>query len=116
MNKIKFYMCPDCGNIITSMGDAVISCCNKPLTVLSAKTENENHVMNLKEIEGDYFVTFDHEMSKTHYIAFVAYVGYDRVLLVKLYPEQSGELRFPKMQGSKIYAYCNQHGLWENRA
>jgi desulfoferrodoxin (superoxide reductase-like protein) len=69
--------------------------------------------MRVEEIEDDYFVTINHEMSRTHYISFVAYIGYDRVLLVKLYPEQSAELRFPIMQGKKLYAYCSQHGLWE---
>lgn len=115
MNKVKFYVCPACGNVMFSTSDATISCCDMKLSALLAKTDKENHVMHVEEIENDYFVTFDHEMSKTHYISFVAYVGYDRVLLVKLYPEQSGELRFPKMQGKKMYAYCNQHGLWENR-
>ncbi|MDR2889759.1 MAG: helix-turn-helix domain-containing protein [Lachnospiraceae bacterium] len=65
--------------------------------------------------EDDYYVTIDHEMSREHYISFVAYVGYDRVLIVKLYPQQDAELRFPKMQGRRILAYCNQHGLWEER-
>lgn len=38
----------------------------------------------------------------------------DRVLFVKLYPEQSNEVRFPKMYGGKIYFSYNQHGLWVN--
>ena len=53
-------------------------------------------------------------MTKSHYISFIAYVTSDRVLFVKLYPEQSGEVRFPRMYGGKIYFYCNQHGLWVN--
>jgi desulfoferrodoxin (superoxide reductase-like protein) len=54
-------------------------------------------------------------MTKKHYISFVSFVGYDRVLLVKLYPEQNAELRFPKMHGNKLIAYCNEHGLWEKK-
>lgn len=38
------------------------------------------------------------------------YVRFDRVLTVKLYPEQGRELRFPQMRGGKLY-YCNVHGL-----
>jgi hypothetical protein len=64
------------------------------------------------EIEDDYYITIKHEMSKSHYISFAAYVSYDRVLIIKLYPEQNAELRFPKMHGGKLYIYCNQHGLW----
>lgn len=50
----------------------------------------------------------------SHYISFVAYVADDKVLLNKLYPEQTSAVRFPIMRGNgKLYAYCNHHGLWE---
>ena len=66
-------------------------------------------------MENDYYVEIDHEMTKEHYISFVAYVTYDRVLLIKLYPEQSPTVRFPRLCGKfergKFYIYCNQHGL-----
>jgi transcriptional regulator with XRE-family HTH domain/desulfoferrodoxin (superoxide reductase-like protein) len=113
MKRIKFYVCPDCGGILTSTGEAEISCCGRKLNALKAEKGNENHMMNIQKVEDDYYVTVDHEMSKEHYISFVAYVGYDRVLLVRLYPQQNAEVRFPQMQGSKIFAYCNRHGLWE---
>ena len=29
MKKIKFYVCPQCNNLITATGDAGISCCGK---------------------------------------------------------------------------------------
>lgn len=38
----------------------------------------------------------------------------DRLRLVKLYPEQGSEVRFPKMRGGKLYFHCSQHGLWVN--
>lgn len=50
-------------------------------------------------------------MTKAHFISFIAYVSYDRVLLVKLYPEQNAEVRLSKMSKGSIYAYCTQHGL-----
>ena len=50
-------------------------------------------------------------MTKEHYISFVAYVIFDRVHLVKLYPEQNAELRIPIMQRGDLYIYCNKHGL-----
>ena len=52
-------------------------------------------------------------MTKEHYIGFVAYVRFDRVLTIKLYPEQDATVRFPKMFGGKLYYYCNKHGLFE---
>ena len=52
-------------------------------------------------------------MTKEHFISFVAYVTFDRVLTVRLYPEQDPVVRFPKMYGGKLYYDCNRHGLFE---
>ncbi|MEL7648452.1 MAG: helix-turn-helix domain-containing protein [Sedimentibacter sp.] len=114
MKKVKFYVCPNCGNTITATGDPEVSCCGRKLVPLIPKAADELHKLTVEEVEDDYYITFTHEMSKTHYLSFVAYVAYDRVSLIKLYPEQSGEVRFPKMYGGNIYFCCNQHGLWVN--
>lgn len=113
MKRVKFYVCQECGNIITATGGGEISCCGRKLTPLKAKSEDEEHKLNIEEIENDYYITFSHEMSKSHYVSFVAYVTYDRVLLVKLYPEQNPHVRFPRMQKGKFYFYCINHGLKE---
>jgi len=113
MKRVKFYVCTNCGNVLFSTGAAEISCCGRKLAPLNVNSEDESHSIVVDEIENDYCVTVNHEMSKTHYISFVAYIACDRVLLIKLYPEQAAQLRFPKMYGGKIYAYCNNHGLWE---
>lgn len=114
MKKIKFYICPTCGNIITSTGEAEISCCGRKLTALIGKPSDEKHHLKVDTVENDYYITFSHEMTKAHYLTFVAYVSYDRILFVKLYPEQGSEVRFPKLYGGKLYFGCNQHGLWVN--
>jgi len=115
MKKAKFYICDNCGNAMFSINEADISCCGRTLPALEATEENETHTMTIEEIESDYFIKINHEMTKTHYISFVALKGYDRVHFVKLYPEQNAELRIPQMSGDKLYAYCNEHGLWEKR-
>lgn len=114
MKKINFYVCPTCGNIITSTGEAELSCCGRKLIALIAKPSDKNHNLKAETIEDDYYITFLHEMSKKHYIIFIAYVACDRILMVRLYLEQSGEVRFPKLYGGKLYFGCNQHGLWVN--
>lgn len=114
MKKIKFYLCPTCGNILTSTGEAEVSCCGRKLFALIPKPCDKEHCLTTETVETDYYITFSHEMKKTHYLNFIAYVTIDRVLLIKLYPEQSGEVRFPKMYDGKIYFGCNQHGLWVN--
>ncbi|MCM3782434.1 helix-turn-helix domain-containing protein [Neobacillus mesonae] len=115
LKRIHFYNCQSCGNVITSTGAGHISCCGRILKPLSAKSEDMDHKLTLEEIENDFYVTFQHEMNKGHYISFVAYVSYDRLLFVKLYPEQNSELRFPKMYGGgTLYFNCSQHGLWKH--
>lgn len=113
VKNTKFYVCEKCGNIVTGVGDAEISCHGRRLEALAAKAEDEEHCFSFEKIEDEYFITFSHPMEKEHYISFVSYVRFDRVFLVRLYPEQGGELRFPQMRGGKMYYYCTNHGLFE---
>ncbi len=113
VKRTKFYVCEKCGNMLTSVGNAEIICCGRKLSPLTAKVADETHKLNVEHIEDDFYITFLHPMTKEHYISFFAYVRFDRVLTVKLYPEQGGEVRFPQMRGGKMYYYCNTHGLFE---
>ena len=113
MLRCKFYVCPICGNVIHTMGSALVSCCGITLPALEAEEGDADHVLNVERVEDEHFVTVSHPMTKEHYISFFAYVRSDRVLMIKLYPEQGGEVRFPLMFGGKLYFYCTQDGLFE---
>lgn len=113
VKKTKFYVCENCGNVITSIGSADITCCGRKLLPLISQKSDEAHKLNVEIVEDDYYITFNHPMTKEHYISFVSYVRFDRVLTVRLYPEQGGELRLPQMHGGKMYYYCSTHGLFE---
>jgi len=115
MKRIKFYVCPACGNIITSTGLGEISCCGRKLESLQVQEINEEHNLQTTQVENDYYITFNHEMTKDHYISFVAYVMFDRVNLVKLYPEQNAEVRIPIMRKGELYYYCSKHGLMKQK-
>ena len=65
----------------------------------------------MEDIDGEFYITFPHEMTKQHYIAFAAYAGCDRVHLVKLYPEQDPSVRLPRIGGGMLYFYCSRDGL-----
>ncbi len=114
MKKLKFYVCSECGNVLTQTGNGEIVCCGKKLTAQKACKADEWHKIQIEEIEDDFYITWAHPMQKEHYIHFIAYVRFDRVLLIKLYPEQNGDVRFPKMYGGKIYYYCSSDGLFEH--
>ena len=111
MLKSKFLVCPICGNIIHTMGENINSCCGVNLPVLEADEENEKHIINCDVVENEYFVSADHEMTKNHYISFIAYVTNDRCEIQKLYPEQNAEARFLRRGKGIIYIYCNKDGL-----
>lgn len=113
MTKIKFHVCPICGNVITSSGEAVISCCGITLPALEPEEADEDHAVNIEKIEDEYYVTFNHEMSKAHYISFAAGVKDDGFDLKKLYPEGPAEARFKIRRTKYLYFYCNRHGLYK---
>ena len=112
MLRSKFYVCPVCGNLIHSMGDAVISCHGVLLKPVIAEGTDENHKIFMEKVEDEYFVQIEHDMTKNHYISFIAALSADKIQSVKLYPEGSSEARF-KMNGvRKILFYCNRDGLF----
>ena len=116
MTRGKFYVCPVCGNVIRTIGEAVISCCGITLPPQEAEPADEAHAIRLETVEDEYYVTVDHPMTKDHYISFFAAVSDQGVQFVKLYPEGGAEARFKINRVRGIYAYCNRHGLfWKKR-
>lgn len=114
MENIRFYVCPSCGNILTSTGKAGVTCCGRRLSPLPPSTETAGHDITVEETDGDYYVTVDHDMSKAHYICFAACVYDDRVWFQRLYPEQSPSFRIPIIKGGgNLYIYCTEHGLFK---
>lgn len=112
MLRSKFYVCPVCGNIIHSMGEAVIHCHGILLTPCEAEEADENHMIFLERVEDEYYVRMEHDMKKQHYISFIAAVSSDKIQMIKLYPEGNAEARL-KINGVKqIFFYCNRDGLF----
>lgn len=110
--KTKFYVCPVCGNVITAMGEASIYCHGIELVALEAEPADERHKISVERVEDEYFVNIDSEMTKSHYISFIAAVSSDRVQIVKTYPEGNASARFKSSDVRKIYFYCNRDGLF----
>jgi len=112
MLRSKFYVCPVCGNVVHSMGETVIYCHGVPLTPAQPEESDERHKIFIEGVEDEYFVRVEHDMTKKHYISFIAALSPDRVQLTKLYPEGNAEARFKKNVVKKILFYCNQDGLF----
>lgn len=112
MKKIKFYVCPMCGNVIHSVGEAHISCCGIELPVLEIEENDEEHTCIVESTNGGCYINLPHEMSKQHYISFLSYVTSNHIETIKLYPEQNAEAHFAVREHGFIYWYCNKHGLF----
>lgn len=113
--RSKFYVCPVCGNIIRTSGDAVISCCGIALPPLEAEDVDEAHAISIEKVEDEHFISVSHEMTKKHFISFIAFLTSDRVQFVKFYPEGNAETRFQLRGRGYIYVYCNKHGLMKKK-
>ena len=112
MLRSKFYVCPVCGNIFHSMGEAVIHCHGIQLTPCEIEPADDRHEATVQIIEDDYYIHVDHPMTKEHYISFMVAMSSDRIQQVKLYPEGEAEVRFPIRGVRKILFYCNREGMF----
>ena len=110
MMRSKFYVCPVCGNIMHCMGEAVIQCHGVQLVPLEPEEVDEHHTIYIDSVEDEYYVHIDHDMTKSHYISFIAAISYDKIQMVKIYPEGNAEARFKTSGVKNIIFYCNKDG------
>lgn len=115
MKRIRFFVCPECGNVITATGEAVISCCGRRLEAMQAAPCDAAHTPHIEAMDGERYVMLEHPMDKAHHLLFVAFAGYDRVTLVRLYPEQDAALRIPAMAHGTWFIGCSRDGLFSLR-
>lgn len=115
MMRSQFYVCPVCGNVIHSMGEAAISCHGVLLSPAQPEETDEHHTIFMEKAEDEYFVRIEHPMTKQHYISFMAALSPGRIQMVKLYPEGNAEARFQLRGVSRVFFYCNRDGLFSVR-
>lgn len=111
MKKLRFYVCRDCGNIITATSDAAVTCCGSRLSPIEAKKADENHQLKVEDIGGEWYITSDHPMTKEHYISFAAYVSDSSVMMFRQYPEWQVNITIPMYRSGKLVWYCSECGL-----
>lgn len=108
MKRIKFYQCPDCGNILTATGKAELSCCGRLLNPMAVTPADDMHRMTITDVETEKLLTWAHPMEKAHHLTFLAAVGYDCVHIVRLYAEGGQEHRLPRIPWAKYYCGCTE--------
>lgn len=112
MLRSRFYVCPVCGNIIHTMGEAMICCHGIQLTPCEPEHADAHHAASIEVIEDEYYLRIDHDMTKEHFITFAAALSPDRLQMVRLYPEGHAETRFQMRGVREILYFCNRDGLF----
>ncbi len=112
MDGTRFYVCPYCSNIILASNETGIICCDQKLQPQFAQKPDETHTLIVEHIDGEKYVTMKHDMTKEHYISFVAQASKEKIEMIKQYPEWEMALRFPMRGMQNIYFYCTEHGLF----
>ena len=109
--KSVFHVCPSCGNVVWSTGDATVNCCGNVLEPLVAVKNDGTLEATVEVADGCQRVHVDHPMTKDDHLLFIACVGDDLVRIKRLYPEQEARAEFPLQGPSKVYVYGRGCGL-----
>lgn len=113
MRRCHFYVCPLCGNVLHSMGQAAVSCHGVTLPPLEAEDAEGSHAITVEAVEDEYLVTVNHPMTRQHHLLFLAAVSDDRLQLIRLYPEGPAQTRIQRGGVRAVYACCNRDGLFK---
>lgn len=112
MNHLKFYKCPTCGNLVTSIKSVELSCCGNKLSPVSAQTRSDPEYQPvIQEFDGQYSIKFNHPMTKSDYISQVIVVRYDQIMTVNLYAESEAIITIPQVRGIRLFIITNKSEL-----
>lgn len=112
MKRVKFYVCPDCGNITVCTGGAEITCCSRKISEALPQKPDKAHDLEISTVEDEWFITSSHIMEKEHYISFIAFASDDRLQVIKQYPEWNLASRIPVLRHGVLLWYCTRDGLF----
>lgn len=112
MKKLRFHVCPQCGNLLVSMPGTAASCCGKKLPPLLPRKAQGADRLDVEILENTYYISSGHPMQREHFISFVALLTGDTLLLRKQYPEWDLQVRLPQFAHGQLLWYCTRHGLF----
>lgn len=108
MRRLKIYRCSTCGNILTATNPCDLVCCGQRLTAMTIQNADDDHRLAIAPMEDEWHVSWTHPMEKGHYLAFLLEVGFDTMVVARLYPEGACEKRLPRLPGGKFYCACSE--------
>ena len=121
---MKFYICKNCGTIITALNGTGASgmCCGQEMTELipgSVDAATEKHVPVVTRSGNTVTVkvgSVAHPMLSAHFIQWIAVETNQGSQIKYLKPDTAPEAVFALADGEEVkavYEYCNLHGLWK---
>lgn len=122
--KQKFLICRHCGNLAALIRDqgVPIYCCGEEMQALvpgTTEASGEKHIP-VYEVEGNtVYVTVGaaaHPMTREHYIQWVCLETERGIQYAHLEPNDLPGAKFSICPGDTVravYAFCNQHDLWQ---
>ena len=129
----QYYKCSEEGckalvevvNVCGCGDNCTLTCCDKPLEKLQAKTADaatEKHVPVIEKQEGGYLVkvgSVPHPMEPEHHIEFIELrcASCNMIMRKYLKPGDKPEAFFPVTADEAeiiCYEHCNIHGLWKS--
>ena len=111
MKKTKYAVCPACGSITLTTGEAEITCCGRKLAALVPKKADVGEKLTVEPVENEWYITSAHAMTKEDYISFVAFQTGDRVQLIKQYPEWDLQVRIERRGHGMLLWHSAKEGL-----
>ena len=54
LKRIKFYVCPNCGNLVYSLTDASVTCCGKKMKPITPVKASEEEKLFVQVVENDF--------------------------------------------------------------
>ena len=113
--------CKNCGAMVKVLEDCTcdncgIKCCGEQMEELvpnSVDAAVEKHVPTYEIKDGKIFVKVNHVMEDDHYIEWVSFVFDNKEVTTYFKPGEEAIAHCKYVPGSKVYAYCNKHGLWK---
>ncbi len=118
--ELVIKKCKNCGSIVKvikdcNCKDCGVKCCGDTMDKLvpnSVDAAVEKHVPNVEVIGDKIKVTVNHVMEDEHFIEWASCVTDKKECTQYFKPGEEAVAEFEYVPGSKVYAYCNKHGLW----
>lgn len=112
--------CLNCGAMVEVLKDCTcencgIKCCGEQMQTMKPNSVDASFEKHLPVVHVKFDIVeveVPHVMEDDHYIEWIAMVSDDKVCKKYFNPGEVAKTTFEYIEGSKVYAYCNKHGLW----